>query len=66
MQNLRYIFALFDLLFFDWKNFPITGIQTFIFVFSMQLIVNKIADDWIRTMDLWGRKQPFCYLPYFC
>ena len=29
-----------------------------IFVFSIQLIVDlKFAIDWIRTMDLWCRKQ---------
>ena len=33
----------------------------FIFVFSIQfskqLMINKIANDWIRTADLWCQKQ---------
>ena len=38
----------------------------FISVFSIQLTVNKcsinFADDWIRTTDLWYRKQPLYQL----
>jgi len=30
--------------------------------FLMQLIVNNIANDWIRTSDLWSRKQPLYQL----
>ena len=34
------------------KNWAIHGLFFFIFVFSTQLIVNNIAADWIRTLDL--------------
>ena len=35
----------------------------FILVFSIQLIVQiNFADDWIRTADLWCRKQPLYQL----
>ena len=27
-------------------------------IYYIQLIENKIADDWIRTADLWCRKRP--------
>ena len=36
------------------------GLFFFIFVFSVQLIVNIqyiFADDWIQTGDLWSRKR---------
>ena len=40
----------------------------FIFVFSIQLTVNKcsinFADDWIRTADLWYRKRPLYQLSH--
>ena len=36
-------------------RWAIPGIIFFIFVFSM--VVNKIADDWIRTMDILCLKQ---------
>ena len=42
------------------KKWDIPGLFFFIFVFSIQLKVNKIADDRIRTADLWHRKQPIC------
>ena len=34
----------------------------FIFVCSKQSIVNKVADDYIRTADLWRRKRPLYQL----
>ena len=36
----------------------ISGFVFFICVFSKQLMVNKIGDDWIRTADLRCRKRP--------
>ena len=40
----------------------IPGHFSFIFVFSLQLTVNKcsikFSDDWIQTVDLWCWKQP--------
>ena len=48
-----------------WEYFlkcAIPGHFSFIFVFSLQLTVNKcsikFSDDWIQTVDLWYRKQP--------
>ena len=45
---------------------PIPGLIFFICVFSIQffakLIVNNIANDWIRTMDLWYWKRPLYQL----
>ena len=34
----------------------------FNFVFLIQQILNNIADDWIRTVDLWRRNQPLYQL----
>ena len=40
----------------------------FIFAVSIQLTVNKcsinLANDWIRTADLWYRKRPLCQLSH--
>ena len=51
--------------FFKWAN---TGLFLFIFVFST---VNSkcnqcknLADDWIRTADLWYQKRPLCQLSH--
>ena len=44
--------------FFKWA---VPGLFFFIFVFSIQLTVNKCSikfpDDWIRTSDFWYQKQ---------
>ena len=49
-------------------NGPFPAPFFFIFVFSIQLTVNKcsinFADDWIRTADLWYQKQPLYQLSY--
>ena len=49
--------------FFKWA---ILGLFIFIFVFSIQFlihwIVNNIANDWIRTADLWYWKRPLYQL----
>ena len=42
----------------------ISGFVFFICVFSKQLMVNKIGDDWIRTADLRCRKRPRYQLCY--
>ena len=59
------------LLFFFLKNGPPTASFCFIFVFSIQLTVNKqmfnifiFADDWIRTADLWNWKRPLYQLSH--
>ena len=31
--------------------------RLFYTVYLMQLIVNKISDDWIRTADIWFQKR---------
>ena len=50
------------------KNGPFTVSFFFIFVFSIQLTVNKcsinFANGWIRTADLWYRKQPLYLLSH--
>ena len=38
-------------------NGPFPASFFFILVFSVQLIENKSANDWIRTADLWYQKQ---------
>ena len=49
-------------------NGPFLASFSFIFVFSIQLTVNKCSiykflhDDWIRTADLWYRKRPLYQL----
>ena len=51
--------------FLNYMDFP--GLFLFIFVFSMQLIVNKFknfADDWIQTVDLWCQKRPLYQLSH--
>ena len=54
--------------FFFKKNGPFPASFFFIFVFSIQLTVNKcsinFADDWIRTADLWYRKRPLYQLSH--
>ena len=49
-------------------NGPFPGSFFFIFVFSIQLTVNKcsinFADDWIRTADLWNRKRSLYQLSH--
>ena len=56
-----------DRLIFE-KKWAIPGLFLFIFVFSIQLIINKcsinFADDWSRTADLWYRKQPLYQLSH--
>ena len=50
------------------KNGPFQASFFFIFVFSIQLTVNKcsinFADDWSRTADLWYRKRPLYQLSH--
>ena len=50
------------------KNGPFPASFFFIFVFSIQLTVNKcsinFADDWIRTADLWYQKRPLYQLSH--
>ena len=50
------------------KKWAIPGLFFFIFVFSIQLTVNKcsinFADDWSRTADLWYRKRPLYQLSH--
>ena len=50
------------------KKWTIPGLFLFIFVFSIQLIINKcsinFADDWSRTADLWYRKRPLYQLSH--
>ena len=47
-------------------KWAIPGLFFFIFVFSIHLTVNVqykfLADDWIRTADLWNRKRPLYQL----
>ena len=44
---------------------PFQGSFFFIFVFSVQLTVNiKLADDWIRTADLYCPKRPLYLLSH--
>ena len=49
-------------------NGPFPASFFFIFVFSIQLTVNKClinsADDWIRTADLWHCKRPLYQLSH--
>ena len=56
---MKYYFSIF-------LNGPFPASFFFIFIFSMsflmQLIVNNISDDWIRTTDLWCRKRPLYQL----
>ena len=56
----------FEILFQFFLNGPFPASFFFIFIFSMsflmQLIVNNISDDWIRTTDLWCRKRPLYQL----
>ena len=46
-----------------YKKWAIPGLFLFIFIFSIQLIINKqmfnitFADDWSRTADLWYQKR---------
>ena len=55
----------FLIIFLKWA---IPGLFFFIFVFSIQLTVNKcsinFADDWIRTANLWYRKRPLYQLSH--
>ena len=51
------------------KNGPFPASFSFIFVFSIQLTVNKcsiktFADDLIRTADIWYHKRPFYQLSH--
>ena len=50
------------------KSGPFPASFLFIFVFSIQLIINKcsinFADDWSRTADLWYRKRPLYQLSH--
>ena len=53
---------------FFFKNGPFPASFIFIFVFSIQLTVNKcsinFADDWIQTADLWHWKRPLYQLSH--
>ena len=53
---------------FFFKNGPFPASFFFVFVFSIQLTVNKcsiyFANDWIRTADLWYRKRPLYQLSH--
>ena len=55
LQQIRNFSSFFN------KKSPIPGLFFSIFDFSIQLTVNilyNFADDWIRIVDLWCRKQP--------
>ena len=41
----------------EFKNWAIPGLFIFHFHLFNTFLVNKIADDWIRTWDLWCWKQ---------
>ena len=78
--NIYFAFALFSVLFLPRRhthlnlslslflNGPFAASFFFIFIFSIQLTVNKcsinFADDWIRTADLWYRKRPLYQLSH--
>ena len=52
----------------QFKNWAISGIflyfRLFFTVYFIQLIVNKITVDRIRTVDLWSQKWPlYCTVP---
>ena len=44
------------------KNWAIHWLFFFILVFSLQLIVNNIGNDWLRTTGLWYWKRPLYQL----
>ena len=51
------------------KKLDIPGLFFFMLVFSIQLTVKKysikeLADNWIRTVDLWYKKKPLYQLSY--
>ena len=61
-------FGAIEQIFFFKKKWAIPGLFLFIFVFSIQLIINKcsinFADDWSRTADLWYWKRPLYQLSH--
>ena len=67
-DNICYLYLYVYFLLFLKKNGPFPASFFFIFVFSIQLTVNKcsinFADDWIWTADLWYWKRPVYQLSY--
>ena len=65
LYSLAQVLASKQYFFLKWA---ILGLFLFIFVFSIQLKINKcsinFADDWSRTADLWYQKRPLYQLSH--